>query len=147
MVLTVLIALSYYGVLDVKGMAMQFMPKYCKLDYGLECLDHEVSVYGSYTKKNRLELAVTNNLASHITITDVSIPELNHNGQVFPIVGLSQGQSTIAPNLISVDDITQNKPPYMPSGTAYSFDIVVRIINDDTGLPHEFKGHIRGKVR
>jgi hypothetical protein len=142
-VIVVIAALAYFGVLDPSKF---LMPSQCQLPAGLSCLDHRVYVQGV---TNKLELNIKNNLGTAIQLTSIDISTFNNKHQdLLYITPLNNGDATKSPNNVVVSDLTNIAAggSLVPSGTKYDFDFTITYTNQESQLLHTVNGHVKGKV-
>lgn len=147
-VVTAIAALAYFGVLDMD----RYAPSMCTLPSGLSCLDHGVTVYnGGLGDMNRLVLNIKNNLGFGIKLKSIvsEYDKSNPLGEVEMANG-EQTPTPLVPN-IPLDDLTNifdgiNGRPAFKEGEKYEIEFTLKIENKGSGLTHDYKGTVTGKV-
>ncbi len=148
---TAIVALNYYGLLDVSGLS-SYIPPYCVMDTGLSCLDHSVRYEPSPCpecgdpESNTLELRIKNNLGYRIKVLKISVPEYGKEVSDFSTYyELANGQKSEPNDPLKVDDLT-NGQPVMQKGERYILDIIIEVENTESGLTHQFHATLKGKI-
>ena len=144
-VIVVISAMAYFGV-DPTGLAGKYLPSKCVINEpGLSCLDHSVSEeippFGPHT--NTLQLALRNNMGFRIQITRIEVPSTG--AYILPFNLYLDNSQDADLDEIAVDNIGSGALLY-ESGEDYELDVVITIVNTESGLEHQFTSKIRGKV-
>lgn len=154
-VLVAISALAYFGVLDP---TKWFSTNTCTLPVGLSCMDSKVSVYGAVTLRNRLDLNIKNNLGAKISINSITISGYGGTANILAVYthmpnGCMTGQDCgagLLPN-IQLNDITRVQlvgglPAALLTGQQFNINFIVNVLNEDSGVTHDYPGTITGKV-
>lgn len=136
-------ALAYFGVLDMDS----WFPNQCTIDVGISCLDHKMSfVPGAMggPDTNNLELIIKNNAGWKIENIKVKFPKWSREQQ-FNAWSLENNQKNNKGDLL-IDDITNSNPAYN-IGDKYEIDFIISVENSQSGLTHQYKGTVKGKLK